>query len=366
MTMALARRLRGIVPFLLAFVLTAVGIRTYLQSTPPASGLAPAAPTVVYIKSKTGVQDIALLLQEAGVIRSTWTFLALAYLQGSLKRLQSGEYEFTSGMSLFEILQKLESGRVVTHQVTIPEGFTAEDIAKLLAGERLADRDRFLALVQDPMVAARLEVAAARLEGYLFPDTYRLTRGMGEEEIIRVMVGRFRQSVPPDFRERAARLRMDPHEVVTLASLIEKEARLNAERPVISAVFHNRLRQRMPLQSDPTAVYMVPRGPGRITASDLQRRSPYNTYLVQGLPPGPIANPGLASLQAALNPAPVNYLYFVAKNDGSHFFSRTLEQHQQAVRVYQGGGRMQPTKDSPSLAVPDGAAVDRAGQVEES
>jgi UPF0755 protein len=366
MTMALARRLRGIVPFLLAFVLTAVGIRTYLQSTPPTSGLAPAARTVVYIKPKTGVQDIALLLQDAGVIRSTWTFLALAYLQGSLKRLQSGEYEFTSGMSLFEILQKLESGRVVTHQVTIPEGFTAEDIAKLLAGERLADRDRFLALVQDPMVAARLEVAAARLEGYLFPDTYRLTRGMSEEEIIRVMVGRFRQSVPPDFRERAARLRMDPHEVVTLASLIEKEARLNAERPVISAVFHNRLRQRMPLQSDPTAVYMVPRGPGRITASDLQRRSPYNTYLVQGLPPGPIANPGLASLQAALNPAPVNYLYFVAKNDGSHFFSRTLEQHQQAVRVYQGGGRMQPTKDSPSLAVPDGAAVDRVGQVEES
>jgi UPF0755 protein len=364
--MALARRLRGIVPFLLAFVLTAVGIRTYLQSTPPTSGLAPAAATVVYIKPKTGVQDIALLLQDAGVIRSTWTFLALAYLQGSLKRLQSGEYEFTSGMSLFEILQKLESGRVVTHQVTIPEGFTAEDIAKLLAGERLADRDRFLALVQDPMVAARLEVAAARLEGYLFPDTYRLTRGMGEEEIIRVMVGRFRQSVPPDFRERAARLGMDPHEIITLASLIEKEARLNAERPVISAVFHNRLRQRMPLQSDPTAVYMVPRGPGRITASDLQRRSPYNTYLVQGLPPGPIANPGLASLQAALNPAPVNYLYFVAKNDGSHFFSRTLEQHQQAVRVYQGGGRVQPTKDSPSLAVPDGAAVDRTGQVEDS
>lgn len=364
--MALARRLRGIVPFLLAFVLTAVGIRTYLQSTPPASGLAPAVPTVVYIKPKTGVQDIALLLEGAGVIRSTWTFLALAYLQGSLKRLQSGEYEFTSGMSLFEILRKLESGRVVTHQVTIPEGFTAEDIAKLLAGERLADRDRFLTLVQDPMMAARLEVMAARLEGYLFPDTYRLTRGMGEEEIIRVMVGRFRQAVSPDFRERAARLRMDPHEIVTLASLIEKEARLDAERPVISAVFHNRLRQRMPLQSDPTAVYMVPRGPGRITASDLQRRSPYNTYLVQGLPPGPIANPGLASLRAALEPAPVNFLYFVAKNDGSHFFSRTLEQHQQAVRVYQGGGRVQPTKDSPSLAVPDGAAVDRAGQVEES
>jgi UPF0755 protein len=366
MTMALAQRLRGIVPFLLAFVLTAVGIRTYFQSTPSISGLAPVAPAVVYIKPKTGVQDIALLLQGAGVIHNTWTFLALAYLQGSLKRLQSGEYEFHPGMSLFEILQKLESGRVVTHQVTIPEGFTAEDIATLLAGERLADRDRFLALVQDPMVAARFEVAAARLEGYLFPDTYRLTRGMGEEEIIRVMVGRFRQAVSPDFRERAARLRMDPHEIVTLASLIEKEAQLDAERPLISAVFHNRLRQRMPLQSDPTAVYMVPRGQQRITASDLQRKSPYNTYLVQGLPPGPIANPGLASLRAALEPASVDFLYFVAKNDGSHFFSRTLEQHQQAVRLYQGGGRVPPTKASPTPAAGAGAAEDRAARVEES
>ena len=367
--MALAQRLRGlrgIIPFLLAFVLTAVGIRTYLQSTPPTSGLVPAAPTVVYIKPKTGVQDIALLLQDAGVIRSTWTFLALAYLQGSLKRLQSGEYEFHPGMSLFEILQKLESGRVVTHQVTIPEGFTVEDIAKLLAGERLADQDRFLAMVQDPMVAARLEVPAARLEGYLFPATYRLTRGMGEEEIIRVMVGRFRQAVPPDFRERAARLGMNPHEIVTLASLIEKEARLDAERPLVSAVFHNRLRQRMPLQSDPTAVYMVPRGQGRITASDLQRKSPYNTYLVQGLPPGPIANPGLASLRAALEPASVNFLYFVAKNDGSHFFSRTLDQHQQAVRLYQGSGRVPPTKALPTPAAQDGAADDRAARVEES
>jgi UPF0755 protein len=366
MTMALAQRLRGIVPFLLAFVLTAVGIRTYLQATLPTAGLAPAAPTVVYIKPKTGVQDIALLLHDAGVIRNTWTFLALAYLQGSLKRLQSGEYEFHSGMSLFEILQKLETGRVVTHQVTIPEGFTAEDIAKLLAGERLADRDRFLTLVQDPMVAARLEVAAARLEGYLFPDTYRLTRGMGEEEIIRVMVGRFRQAVPSDFRERAARLGMDPHEIVTLASLIEKEAQLDAERPLISAVFHNRLRLRMPLQSDPTAVYMVPRGQQRITASDLQRKSPYNTYLVQGLPPGPIANPGLASLRAALEPAAVDFLYFVAKNDGSHFFSRTLEQHQQAVRVYQGSGRVSPAKASPTPAAQDGTVDDRAARVKES
>jgi UPF0755 protein len=318
----------------------------------------------VYIKPKTGVQEIAGILREAGVIRSTWAFLALAYLQGSLKRLQSGEYEFHTGMTLLEILQKLEGGRVVTHQVTIPEGFTAEDIASLLATERLADPDRFLALVQDAGFAARLNVPAVRLEGYLFPDTYRLTRGMGEDEIIRTMVGRFQQSIPADFQEQASRLHMDPHDIVTLASLIEKEARLNAERPLVSAVFHNRLRQRMPLQSDPTAVYMMPRRGRRITASDLQRKTPYNTYVVPGLPLGPIANPGLASLRAALHPAPVNYLYFVAKNDGSHQFSRTLGQHQSAVRLYQGGGKASQDKGSSADGGNQGGSDARPQQVQ--
>jgi peptidoglycan lytic transglycosylase G len=361
MAMTLSTWFRRVIPFLLALVLTAVGIRTYLQSAPPANGLSPAVPTVVYIKPKTGVQDIALILREAGVIRSTWAFLALAYVQGSLKRLQSGEYEFHTGMTLLEILQKLEAGRVVTHQVTIPEGFTAEDIARLLATERLADAERFLALVQDQAVAARLHVPATRLEGYLFPDTYRLTRGMTEEEIIRIMVGRFLQAVPRDFEEQAARLKMETHEIVTLASLIEKETLLDTERPLVSAVFHNRLRLRMPLQSDPTAVYMVPRTQRRITASDLQRKTPYNTYLLPGLPPGPIANPGLVSIQAALNPAPVNFLYFVAKNDGSHQFSRTLEQHQQAVRLYQGGGRASPDQDNDApTQVPSGKSPGRS------
>ena len=364
--MSLFGRFRGIIPLLLALVLTAVGVRTYLQS-PPSIVSSPAATSVnVYIQPKTGVQDIARTLQDAGVIRSTWAFLAMAYLQGSLKRLQSGEYEFSPGMSLFEILQKLESGRVVTHQVTVPEGFTAQDIAKLLASERLVDPDRFMALAQDPEFAARLGVEAQGLEGYLFPDTYRLTRGMGEEEIIRVMLNRFNQAIPPDFPEQARLVGMSPHAVVTLASLIEKEARLDSERAVISAVFHNRLRQRMPLQSDPTAVYMVPRKEGRITPEDLQRKSPYNTYLIPGLPPGPIANPGLASLEAALHPSPANFLYFVAKNDGSHFFSRTLEQHQQAVRIYQGGGRSRESSSASSTALSATAVAGRSGRAEGS
>jgi UPF0755 protein len=366
MAMSLSAGVRRVIPFLLAFLLTAVGIRTYLQSIPPATSGIVTTPTVVYIKPKTGVQDIAMMLRDAGVIRSTWAFLATAYLQGSLKRLQSGEYEFHSGMTLLEILQKLESGRVVTHQVTVPEGFTAEDIARLLASEQLVDAERFVVLAHDPAVAARLNVPATRLEGYLFPDTYRLTRGMGEEEIIRIMVTRFQQALPQDFEQHADRLDMDLHEIVTLASLIEKEARLDAERPLISAVFHNRLRQRMPLQSDPTAVYLVLRKPGRITASDLQRKTPYNTYVVQGLPPGPIASPGLASIRAALNPAPVNFLYFVAKNDGSHQFSSTLQQHNQAVRLYQGGGRSAVERESPARGNARGATEDTTQPIEGS
>jgi UPF0755 protein len=344
-------------PLFLALLLTAVGVRTYLQSPLSVPSLPVAAPIIIYIQPKSSVQDIARTLREAGVIQNTWTLLALAYVQGSIKRLQSGEYEFSSSMSLREILRKLETGRVVTHQMTIPEGFTAQEIAKLLASEHLVDSDRFGALVRDPSFAARVGVKARGLEGYLFPDTYRLTRGMTEEEILRLMVGRFQQAIPRDFLQEAAHLGMSPHAVVTLASLIEKEARLDSERALVSAVFHNRLRQRMPLQSDPTAVYMVPRTQHRITAEDLQRKTPYNTYLFPGLPPGPIANPGLASLEAALHPAPVNVLYFVAKNDGSHFFSRTLEQHQRAVRQYQGGGGGHESGRGPSPIRPRAAAA---------
>ena len=341
-----AGRLRIAASAALLLLLTTVGVRTYLQSAPAERGSA-AIRTVVYIPPGKGVQGIARQLRDAGVIHSAWAFLALAYLEGSLKRLQSGEYELSPQMSLREILQKLEAGRVVTHQVTIPEGFTAEDIAALLSSEHLVDRERFMALVNDAAFTRQLGVTAPSLEGYLFPDTYRWTRGMGEEEILRVMVSRFRQALPSDFEARADRLDLGLHGIVTLASLIEKEAVLDEERPLISAVFHNRLRRNMPLQSDPTAVYGAPGAKRRITAVDLQRKSPYNTYLNLGLPPGPIANPGLASLMAAVQPGRVNFLYFVAKNDGSHAFSRTLDQHVRAVRLYQGsGGKNRPDGSS--------------------
>jgi UPF0755 protein len=332
--------LRSLGPLVVALLLTAVGVRTYLQFDPTQTAPgAEAVATIVYIKPHARVQEIAETLREAGVIQSPWGFLALAYVQGSLKRLQAGEYEFSLHMPLLEVLRRLESGRVITHQVTIPEGFTALDIAQLLASEQLADPARFMALTEDPALAARLGVPGPTLEGYLFPDTYRLSRGMGEEEIIRVMVARFRQVVPADIEARAERLNLNTRGVITLASLIEKEAKLDRERPIIAGVFYNRLRLNMPLQSDPTAVYGAPDPRRRVTPLDLQRKSPYNTYQTAGLPPGPIANPGLPSIMAALNPARVKYLYFVAKNDGTHFFSRTLEEHTQAVRLYQARDR---------------------------
>lgn len=343
MTTAWFSRFRGLGPILLALLLTVVGVRAYLQTgsvsvrTPTAS-----PPRIVYIKPKTGVHEIAQILREAGVIGSSWAFLTLAYLQGSITRLHAGEYEFSPGISLRDVLRKLEAGRVISHQITIPEGFNAQEIAWFLASERLADAERFLELAREPGFAEKLGVSAPGLEGYLFPDTYRLMRGMGEEEILRVMVNRFRRVVPPDLAERAEAVGLDLHETVTLASLIEKEAQLARERPLISAVFHNRLRRKMPLQSDPTAVYGLPEATRRIRASDLQRDTPYNTYRIPGLPPGPIANPGLGAILAAVTPAKVNYLYFVAKNDGSHVFSRTLSEHNQAVELYQRRGKPGP------------------------
>ncbi|HSB72266.1 MAG TPA: endolytic transglycosylase MltG [Candidatus Methylomirabilis sp.] len=338
--LTIAGRLRFLAPLVFGLILTVIGVRTYLQVQPRISaGTNDGQPTIVYIRPKTSVQEIAQILREAGVIHNPWAFLAVAYLQGSLTRLQAGEYEFAPGMSVLQILRRLETGRVLTHQITIPEGFTALDIAQLLGGEHLADDDRFMELVKDAKFAESLGLPFASLEGYLFPDTYRFSRGMSEEDIIRIMVSRFREVLPADLEAQAERQNLDTHGVITLASLIEKEAKLDRERPLVSAVFYNRLRRNMPLQSDPTAIYGTADSRRRVTALDLQRRTPYNTYLKAGLPPGPIANPGLASILAALNPARVDFLYFVAKNDGSHFFSQTLDQHVQAVRMYQMKGK---------------------------
>ncbi|HYB74804.1 MAG TPA: endolytic transglycosylase MltG [Candidatus Sulfotelmatobacter sp.] len=296
-------------------------------------------PRVVYVARGAGAGQIAGALAEAGIIRSRWAFLGLAILRGDVRRLKPGEYEFALPATLGAVVARMVEGRTIIHLVTVPEGFTVRDLAGRLAAEGLADPGRIQALARDASFAGRLGLDEPSLEGYLFPDTYRLSRGMTEEEILALMVARFREVFGVPEERKAQALGLDRHAIVILASLIEKEARVDGERFLISAVFHNRLRRLMPLQADPSILYSFPEKRGRLTRADLRLPDPYNTYVHPGLPPGPIANPGKASILAALEPPPVVYLYFVAKADGTHAFSRTLAEHMRAVRKYQGARR---------------------------
>jgi len=289
---------------------------------------------VVYIKPDTGVTTIADLLKERGIIQDRLLFILASVLRGSHDRLKAGEYQFVPSMGLLDVIRILEEGKVLVHKVIIPEGSTTWQIAALLDEEGLVDRERFLRLVMDRSVARQHVPEAETLEGFLFPDTYHLIKGLTEEEIIEKLVQRFFRTFSGEDELRARKLGMNRHKIVTLASIIEKEALVDEEKPIIAGVFYNRLRRGMRLQADPTVLYGKRNG-GRITRADLQADHPYNTYMQNGLPPGPIASPGEAALRAALYPARVSYFYFVSKNDGTHYFSRTLEEHQQAVRKYQ-------------------------------
>jgi len=269
------------------------------------------------------------------VIRSRAAFVGLAVLRGTARSLKAGEYEIPRGASLLKTLQLLETGKVKPHFIVLPEGFTVRALARQLEAERLVPAAETLRVAATPAFVQSLGIAADRLEGYLFPDTYQVTKGVRVEEILGRMVQRFREKVAtPDVLARAAERGLSLHELVTLASIIEKEAVVADERPLIAAVFWNRLRRDMPLQADPTVAYAVGKDGRAPTREDLQVDHPFNTYRFRGLPPGPIANPGRASVEAALSPAPVSYLYFVSIDDRRHHFSATLEEHNQAVTRY--------------------------------
>jgi UPF0755 protein len=229
---------------------------------------------------------------------------------------------------------------VVRYQIIIPEGYTVRQIALRLAEKGIVEQqEEFLSLAFSVNFAGSLGIEGAGVEGYLFPDTYLFPKGVASAEVIRTMVGKFRRVYVPAFSQRAAELGMTDKQIVTLASIIEKETGVPEERPLVSAVFHNRLKRGMPLCSDPTVIYGIKAFDGNLRKLDLMRMTPYNTYLSRGLPPGPIANPGASAIQAALYPAPTNYLYFVSRNDGTHHFSATLREHNEAVWKYQKGGR---------------------------
>jgi UPF0755 protein len=280
------------------------------------------------------LREIAQDLENRHLVKSKTLFVLWTRVMGYSKEIKSGEYTLSAAMAPAAILEKFRLGKILTHSVTIPEGSTRELIADLLQEKDLAHRDLFLSLTQDPAVLKRYDLPGPSLEGYLFPDTYHFARGIPPSMIIDSMVKRFRQMVGP-LGAQAEQTGMGMEEIVILASIVEKETGHPDERPIIASVFLNRLRQGMRLQSDPTVIYGLENFDGNLRRKDLLEKTPYNTYVIRGLTPGPICNPGLESIKAVISPATTDYLYFVSKNDGSHHFSKTLSEHNRAVDRYQ-------------------------------
>ena len=290
---------------------------------------------IVHIPSGIGFTQVSHLLHQKGLLKYEWFFQVLGRAQRVDRKIIPGEYELHAGMRPTELLAKLVDGEVFEYSVTIPEGYSVVQIADILEHKGLADKQEILRLNRDQAFIHSLKVEASTLEGYLFPDTYRFARSLPPEFLLRTFVSRFHEMVTPELKAQAKSMGMTLQEVVTLASVIEKETGLAKERSLVSGVFHNRLRRNIPLQSDPTVIYALTYFDGNIRKADLSVDSPYNTYKVRGLPPGPIANPGLAAIQAALYPTPSDFVYFVSRNDGSHKFSATLAEHNEAVNKYQ-------------------------------
>jgi len=274
------------------------------------------------------------ILKEEGIIKNKFIFLILGRVTMIDRKLRAGYYNLNTSMNPWKVFNRIRKGMIVQYTIAILEGYTLDDIKSRLKGVRLVDDDSWQ-IVKDKDFLASLNIDAPSLEGYLYPDTYNFAKGTDPKDVFRIMIQRLRENFDQSLRERANKLGMSEREVLTLASIIEKEAALDSERPIISAVYHNRLREKIRLQADPTVVYGVKRISDGITRADLKINTPYNTYVVDGLPPGPIASPGMKSIKAALYPADVDYMYFVSKNDGAHHFSRTGEEHAQAVMLYQ-------------------------------
>lgn len=292
----------------------------------------------VVIAQGMGRKQIAEELTRRGVLASKWPFLLYAYTRPQ-RTLKAGEYLFNQPLSAVQVFGKLERGEVRLYSLTVPEGWTRWDIAAEAERLQLAPREAFLRAADNIELIRDLAPEAKNLEGYLFPDTYHFARPSDPEHMVRTMVERFRRVFEEVRAGAAPPVQLTPHQQVTLASLIEKETGVPEERGLIAAVFYNRLQQKMVLACDPTVIYAarVAGGgafDGVINVSDLERKSPYNTYLNAGLPPGPIASPGRAALEAALKPPQSKYLFFVSNTEGGHFFAATSREHERNVVRY--------------------------------
>jgi UPF0755 protein len=291
---------------------------------------------IVTIPKGATVSQVGGILEDEGVISSRLVFKLVSLIRGEQKNIKAGDYALKTGSDAGDVLDQLISGKTLMFSLTVPEGYDMFQVAELFEKLGVCPKDDFLNLAKDPRFLKEMGVEGQSVEGYLFPDTYflRYAEKGDAKYIIRKMVQRFTQVYDKYVRPTADQYSWSTVQVLTLASLVEKEARAS-EHALVSAVFHNRLRKNMPLQSDPTVIYGIKPMGSKITRADLNRKHPYNTYQNAGLPPGPIANPGKASLVAAVQPDDVDYLYFVAKNDGTHQFSPNLKEHNHWVDLYQ-------------------------------
>lgn len=332
--------MKSIIKWGLLLVLVAIvagGAWVYTHVERPYKGYA-ADEQFVDIPPGTGPAGMARRLADAGVVRSPRTFRFAVWLHGSSRRLQAGEYRFDRPLSAAEVVDKIARGDVHVRALTFREGLTIREMAGVFEKAGFGSAADFIAASKNVDLVREIDPQAKDLEGYLFPDTYTLPRRTTAAQLVERMVARFHKVLTPEMKAQAAGRGLSVRELVTLASVVEKETAKADERPIVAGVYSNRLRIGMGLQADPTVIYalmLAGRYDGNIRRGDLQFDSPYNTYRYAGLPPGPIAAPGAASLQAAANPADVPYLFFVSRNDGSHVFSETLEEHNRNVYQYQ-------------------------------
>ncbi len=313
------------------------GWRQYVRLDAPYQGYA-AAEQFVDVPSGTGTKTIGRLLVDAGVVCDLATWRLAVWRSGQATALKAGEYRFSGALSAAEVVARIARGDVYLRALTFREGLTIRQMAAIFEDAGFGSAKEFVAAAGEAHLIGAIDPAARNLEGYLFPDTYALPRATSAADLVRRMVARFEAVMTPDLQAAAGARGLSIRETVTLASLVEKETAASEERPLVSAVYHNRLRQGMGLQCDPTVIYALElrgRFNGNLTRADLAVDSPYNTYRYRGLPPGPIAAPGRLSLEAAVRPASVDYVYFVSRNDGSHAFASTLTEHNRNVQKYQ-------------------------------
>ena len=286
------------------------------------------------IKRGATFKQVVNSLSERRLVRDRWVVYVLGRATGVDRRIKAGYYSLWGSMTPWQIFSAIRGGKIIEYEITVVPGDSLREIEAKFTSLQITDGEEFQRLCTDREFLDSLDVDAPSLEGYLFPDTYRFPKGLEAQDILIIMVNRLREQFDDQMMARQMEIDIPEREVLTMASIVEKEAITDKERPIIAGVYYNRLKKRMLLQADPTAIYGVKGSREKITRDDLLRRTPYNTYVIKGLPPGPIASPGLRSIQAALNPADVPYLYFVSNNDGTHNFSATLSNHESAVKAY--------------------------------